>query len=253
MGVPIWNRRHTKEVNLRNFRSDNAFVWQKRNYGLSQLEAAARIAIDLDESKLIDIIVEDGSYGAETYIYEGRVFSRDLVDSILELNYLFKCFPSGVGKILDIGAGYGRFSYRALEVGFTKQAVCVDAVPIGTLTSKVYLDEEIQNNKAQVIGVDELHKLKNHEIDLAINIHSFSEMSLSAVNLWVEFLNSIQVPWLFVVPNPPTLSLNNLTSFEDILKSKGFEVFDCREKYADHILKGEAIYPSTFYLLRKSN
>lgn len=253
VGVPIWNRSHTRKVNLRNFRSDNVFVWQKRNYGLSHLEAAARIAVDLDDLTLIDVMDEDGSYGAETYEYQGKKFSRELVDSILELNYLFKFFPAGVGKILDIGAGYGRFSYRALQAGFAKQAVCVDAIPIGTITSRVYLDQEIRTGKAEVIGVDELDKLKSSGIDIAINIHSFSEMSLSAVETWVQFLRLIQVPWLFIVPNPPTLSLNNLTSFEDVLKSNGFQVFDQREKYSDHILKSKAMYPSNFFLLRRSN
>ena len=40
--------------------------------------------------------------------------------------------------------------------------------------------------------------------DLAVNIHSFSECTLEAIDWWVEQLRRLEVPTLLIVPNEPT-------------------------------------------------
>lgn len=240
-------------MNEKNFRTDNVFVWQKRGYTKQNLEAAAEIAMHLDERKYLDLMFENGSFGVQTFSYNDKVFSRDLIDSCIELNYLSKFFPTGVKRIIDIGAGYGRFTYRALEVGFIEHAVCIDANPKATLVSNIFLDKEIARNKVNILGVDSVADLPKFTYDLAVNIHSFSEMSLQAVESWIRTIRELGVPWLFVVPNPPNLALNDKTSFEGTLRHYGFEVFSSRKKYGEHALESIAMHPSTFYLLRRSN
>ena len=38
-------------------------------------------------------------------------------------------------------------------------------------------------------------------IDLAVNIHSFSEMSIAAIDEWLRQLVRLEIPSLLVVPN----------------------------------------------------
>jgi len=249
---PIWTDEHSKGVYHSNFRADNVFVWQKRRYKKSSLSAAAQIACDLDENKLLDRLVEDSSYKVETFKFDRYVFSRDLIDSCLELNYLYRFFPRGVGTTLDLGAGYGRFAKRAIESDFSREVICIDSVPISTAVSEIYLKDLINSKKVHVLGLNNFRALNSHKIDLVVNIHSFSEMSLNSVDFWISLLNQLGVTWVFIVPNGPNLTLNDGSSFEGILRKNNYRIFDSRLKYGNHQLASLAMYPSTYYLLKRS-
>ena len=110
------------QVSLPHFRGDNAYVWQ---YRMLKSAADARMYLMMldvesrDELGLLQRMEDDGLFGAWTFQFGDRApISRDVIDSVGELNYL----ESQLGlsskddlSILDIGAGYGRLAHRATE------------------------------------------------------------------------------------------------------------------------------------------
>jgi 2-polyprenyl-3-methyl-5-hydroxy-6-metoxy-1,4-benzoquinol methylase len=58
---------------------------------------------------------EDDDFGAEVFDFHGKVVSRDLLDSIIEINFLDRHLGFSSRRavnVLDIGAGYGRLAHR---------------------------------------------------------------------------------------------------------------------------------------------
>jgi hypothetical protein len=141
---------------------------------------------------------------------------RDLLDSVNEISFLdreFGLFDASSGlNILDIGAGYGRLAHRMCEADVPlRQYMCVDAVPESTYLSQGYLTYRQHTGKTNVWRFDEfLHRGDQLQIDLAIAIHSFPEMTYDAICGWLDVLVSREVPALFVIPN----NRNEITSFE---------------------------------------
>ena len=200
----------TEELDLANFRGDNIYLWQLRSIG-----AHARLKYFLhgqyvrgfDTRGLLDQLIEDGQFGCWTFHYEGLPrLSRDLLDSINELYFLDReldLFARERLTVLDIGAGYGRLAHRMCSAvpGLTKY-YCVDAVPESTFLSEYYLRYRGCQEKAIVVPLDEIAAMLPTEgIDLAVNIHGFSEVGLEVIGGWLDELARRGVPWLLVVPN----------------------------------------------------
>ena len=200
------------DVDLRSFRSDNLYVWQDR----PPLDPRARQFLTaLDASRRCDpgwfsAMHEDGAYGAHTHTFEAfGCISRDLVDSIVELEFLARHVPEVArpgARVLDIGAGYGRLAHRASEVfPDLGRWYCTDAVPESTYLSEHYLAYRrvlSPDGPAEVIPLDELDdRLGGESLDVAVNVHSFSEMPRHAVRDWVAWLADHAVSHLFLVPN----------------------------------------------------
>ena len=248
---PVWTKSHTRRVNNENFRSDNVYVWQKRNYNYSDIMNSYIEVKNLDNRNLLGTLEELGTFGVEVFDYGGKKFSRDLMDSVLEINFLADYLSMPLRRVLDIGAGYGRFASRLLECNFASEVFCIDAIAKSTAISEIYLTNYIKNGKVRIIGTHERAELRKFQFDLAVNVHSFSEMSLSEVESWATLLGKLDVNWLFVVPNGKNLALNNGTDFEGILSENGFEVKIKRDKYFMAGNETRQYYPSTFYLLKK--
>jgi hypothetical protein len=196
-------------LDLRRFRGDNAYVWQKRHlaeglrqrYFLYALDVAGR-----DRLGLFDRLREDGAFGCWVHRYRRfPALSRDLLDSVNELNFLERHAGLSRGAdtaVLDIGAGYGRLAHRALEAFADLRAWwCIDAVAESTFVSEAYLDYRGCGPRARVVPGDELAALDGMRFDLAVNVHSFSEMSLAAIEGWLAVLGRLRVPRLMIVPN----------------------------------------------------
>lgn len=247
---PVWNYKHTQGISLRNFRADNVYVWQKRNYRKKTLLESFRKVIQSDEHNLLEFMSEDGSFGVEQYDVDGKTFSRDLADSVLEINFLMNHLPKQPLRVLDIGAGYGRFARRCLECGFAKEVFCIDAIAISTALSEFYLAPQIANGSAKVVCFHHQDFLYSQEFDLATNIHSFSEMSLTAVEKWVDLVAKLEIPWLFIVPNGPDLSLNDGTDFFHLLQRRGYNIHTRRKKYFNSTFCNQDFYPAIYYLLK---
>lgn len=250
----VWSKDHLKKFDLNKFRGDNIYVWQTRLYGEIDYFVSYLYAINIDVMRLRNIFRESKSYGVEFYNFCEQAVSRDFIDSIIEINYLEKLLHlSNVTnlRIIDIGAGYGRLAFRLAEAYPLAEIACVDAIPLSTCISRIYLKDYIQAKRIFVHELDELHALEKNKFKLAVNIHSFSEMSLDSVEAWVDFIVEKEIEYLFIVPNGSSLTLNDGTDFSLLLTDAGFEIIDSRPKYYDKDFAKFGIYPSTYFLLQK--
>lgn len=187
------------------FRGQNPFVAQlgmqfaESSYVLTYYALKCSSAADL-----LAKLEEDGLFGVYTHLVDGRLVSRDLLDSAREIDFI----RTHVGlhapetNILDIGAGYGRLIHRLGEVtGDNVQAFGTDAFAPSTFIAEFYLRFRGVKD-GRVIPLNKvLGFLEQHPVKLAINIHSFSECSLEAIDWWVSQLAKHGTRYLLVIPN----------------------------------------------------
>ena len=160
----------------------------------------------IDKFGLLQQLEEDDYFGNFTFLIDGRRVSRDLLDSMTEIYFLDKHLnvsSRGGLNILDIGAGYGRLAHRMVEAFPNIQTYfCTDAIAISTFICEYYLRFRNSENRTQVIPLDDIEStLKNQSIDVAVNVHSFSECSISATEWWISLLEKHRIRYLMIVPN----------------------------------------------------
>jgi hypothetical protein len=236
LGHSFWNQEYVdRTLDLTHFRGDNAFIWQIRHMPDAQLRYylyAAEVA-ERDALGLFGRLTEDGAFGC--WVYRSQRFpalSRDLLDSVNELNFLQR--HAGIADcpqlgVLDIGAGYGRLAHRCAEALPNLGAYwCTDGVAESTFVCEAYLEFR-GCAKARVIPADEMSQLETARIDLAVNVHSFSEMALAAIEGWLDLLQRLRVPRLFIVPNDAEALLSmeqdgSRRDFEGALEARGYRL-----------------------------
>lgn len=238
-------------LDLRYFRGDNAYVWHYRHGGLAlsrlrfllyTTEVASR-----DRLGLMGQCVEDGAFGCWTYDFPGHgTVSRALLDAVNELLFLDEHLGAGARpfRALDIGAGYGRLANRAIETGLAARYTCTDAIAESSFLCEYYLRHRGIDDRASVCLLDELDDLRPGDFDLAVNIHSWSECTRSAVEWWVEQVARLRVPDLFVVPNEAegflTLETDgSRTDYSDLLTAAGYELVVDRPAIPDQAIREE--------------
>ena len=252
-----------KNLSLAWFRGDNAYVWQFR-----QLGHAARIrmylamldVLERDRLGLFDTLREDGLFGAFTFEFGDRPpVSRDLLDSINEINYLDQ--QMGLSQIeglrvLDIGAGYGRLAHR-MSTAFPGLAAydCVDAVATSTFLCEYYTRFRGLPETVRVVPLHEHEKLAER-YDVAVNIHSFSEASHEAICWWLDRIAERDIPWLLIVPNTPdelrsTELDGSMRPFRQDVLDRGYELVDDRPIHQSDELRELIDLHDRFYLFRK--
>lgn len=192
------------------FRGETLITWHARErplvsrlkYLLLLHHVAAR-----DERGLLDRLGEDGAFGCWTWEYPGHPrVSRDLLESVLELGFLERELSLSQResfRVLDVGAGYGRLAHRAAQA-YDNLAdwCCVDAIPESTFLAEWYLGFRGVGPAARVVALDRMdEELRPDGFDLAVNVHSFSECTHTAVAWWAARLAELRVPRLLVVPN----------------------------------------------------
>ena len=235
-----------------NFRGDNIYVWQTREYSEKNYLVSYNYASKNDQLNLLSTISELGDFGVQTFTFYGKKVSRDLIDSVIEINYLeaqLELSKIAHLNVLDIGAGYGRFAHRFVSAHPNAKVTCIDAIPISTSISKVYLKQMIQSSTIEVLDLSEVDALTKDLYHLAINIHSFSEMSIESIRFWIRILVKNRVKYIFIVPNRESLSLNDGTDFGYLFSEAGYKIFDSQKKYNDSESDKLGIYPSTYFLL----
>ncbi len=226
-----------KTLDLQNFRGDNAYVWQTRHLSDATLHRYflyARDVADRDELKLFSKLDEDGAFGC--WLFHFRQFpalSRDLLDSVNELNFIerhAKVSQLPQLRVLDIGAGYGRLAHRT-HSAFSNLAdyACLDGIAESSFLCEVYTKFRACDDKVRVVAADELDTLNPGAFDLAINVHSFSEMCLSAIQGWLDLVVKLQIPRLFIIPNDPESFLSveaddTRIDFLPLIESRGFRL-----------------------------
>lgn len=199
----------TENLELRYFRGDNVYVWHYRQHPRTmalKLFARMQHLEGRGGGQLLSQLSEDGAFGAWTVDAPGRgTLSRDRLDSAGEILFLERhlgVLGHPQLRILDVGAGYGRLAHRMAEAhGSLGDYCCVDAVPESTFLSEYYLGFRGVMPPARVLALDEVSGLSSGSFDLAINVHSFSECTMAAIEWWLSQLRRLEVPNLFIVPN----------------------------------------------------
>jgi SAM-dependent methyltransferase len=262
---PQWTSGFLKQnLSLAWFRGDNAYVWQFR-----QLRSAANVRMYLalldvesrDRLGLFKSLDEDGLFGAWTFTYGDRApVSRDLLDSINEINYLdarmgLSTIPQL--RVLDIGAGYGRLAHRMSAALPNLVAYdCIDGVAVSTFLCDYYVRFRGLPDTVRVIPITEHEKLAD-SYDVAVNIHSFAECSLEAIQWWMDRIAERQIEWLVIVPNvPPELLTTELDGskkdFMPVVLNAGYELVDSRWVHESEELRTLIDTNDKFYLFRRT-
>lgn len=233
-------------TDLQRFRGDNAYLWQYgRSAELNELRmfVYARYVQQQAGDELWSRVREDGAFGCFTFDYSGMpTVSRDLLDSVNELAFLDEhvglTTRSGL-RVVDIGAGYGRLAHRMHEsVPGLERYWCLDAVPRSTFLSEFYLAQR-GVRPAVVVALDDVAEaVPAGSVDLAVNVHSFSEMSRAAIGAWLQWLVAREVPTLFLVPNEREQLLSREADgtrrdCADLLAEAGFRLAASRQTITD--------------------
>ncbi len=252
-------------VDMASFRGDNLYVFQTRRNSEMQYYLSTIYVAACDQLDAFVKLSEDGAFGAAVYEFDGRSgVSRDLLDSVLEMNFLER--QIGLSEqtgltVLDIGAGYGRLAHRMVETFPTiNRYYCADAVATSTYLCDFYLKYRGVQNKAQSVPLDRLERtLKGETIDLAINIHSFSECKRSVIRWWLDQIAERRVRWLMIVPNTG----DALTSaepdgtrqdFRRDIEARGYRLKAMRPKYEfSTSMQKFALYPGTYFLFERAD
>jgi FkbM family methyltransferase len=260
-----WNETFlASELDLRQFRGDNGYLWQYRQLRQDaerKFETFARYVAARDPRGLLERLREDGRFGCWTFRFEGLpLVSRDLLDSINEIYFLDRhlgLFERDRLAVLDIGAGYGRLAHRMEQaVPGLSRYLCVDGIPESTFLSEYYLAYR-RCLKARVVPLDELDPaLAGATFDLAVNIHSFSEMAHAAIEAWLRVVECLSIPYLLIVPNDQAQLLSieadgTRRDFAPLLPAHGYELAVDEPVIEDADVRAKVGNPDRFLLFRR--
>ncbi len=256
----IWREGYVSSDDIHHYRGDNAYVYQLRGQNMDE----AGYALTTYYLKAIDNLglwlrlSEDGAFGSHTFDIDGRKVSRDLLDSIAEILFLERQLGLSTWKdvrILDIGAGYGRFAQRVLEgLPSVIACLCTDAIAVSTFLSEHHMRFRHLENRGRVIPLDEVDlALAESPIDLAVNMHSFSECPVAAIDWWLAMLERHRVPYLMIVPNALEHGGERLINnwdhdFEPLILAHGYRPKAKSPKYLDPMVQRHGINPTWHYL-----
>lgn len=258
----VWTDDYVQSYGLQSFRGDNCYVWQTADPNCAEINycLTAYYVKAMDSLSVLEKNQEDGLFGVHTYTIDSQLFSRDLLDSTVELHFLEKHLHLSRIEdlnILDIGAGYGRLAYRTVNTfDNVSKYFCTDAVPESTFLSEYHVKFRGIDDKVNVIPLDEIEKqIKCQKIDLAVNIHSFSECSLDAIEWWLSLLASAEVKHLFIVPNTcdhggVKLALNSGEDFSALVEKYGYKLKVKAPKYEDPMVQKYGVSPTYYYLFQ---
>ena len=262
----VWHPGQIASEDLLYFRGDNDYVYQFQDKNTPEKYVLTYFYLKtIDTLGLFDILSEDGDYGVFTFPTgetdkDGNpIFvSRDLLDSVCELLFLERALQISRRpdlKVLDIGAGYGRLAYRAVTaLSNIDTYFCIDAIPESTFLCSYYLSRK-GAERARVVAFDDQQDLVAGTIDLAVNIHSFSECALQAVDYWISRCAELKIEYLFIVPNmsvegEKAVRLINGTDFSPLLAQYGYHLCHVEPKYRNPEVQKYGVSPKWYYLFR---
>jgi len=254
----LWTEDFVNAEDILYFRGHNAYVFQEGRFNRNMFGylLAYYYTKSIDHLGLLDLLKEDGAFGAITYEFDGKPVSRDLLDSVLEIYFLED--QLGITKldkisVLDIGAGYGRLAHRLVEaLPNLKTYSCTDAIAVSSFLADYYLGFRGIKDKAKMLPLDQIRNdLKKGSVDLAVNIHSFSECTLPAIEWWLELLADLEVPYLMIVPNSGERLLTyDRKNFLPLVEKYGYHLIALEPKYHDPAIQKYALAPDYFHLYK---
>jgi hypothetical protein len=253
----LWDETRLSAQDMLYFRSDNHFVWQVRgpNRNHRSYKKVARFVRAHDADGLLDRLGEDGLFGASLFKVDGRQVSRDLLDSVGEIYFLKR--NAGLGgrplNILDIGAGYGRLAWRLEQAVADVRVYATDAFAPSSFIADYYLRFR-GAERARMVPLDRVEALLGETgIDVAVNVHSFSECTVDAIAWWTGLLARHRVPYLMIVPNEGTTGgarcqVNAGIDMEAVFERFGYHIAVREPRYADPAVQREGIDPVHLHL-----
>jgi len=256
----IWHEGYVGRDDISHYRGDNAYVWQLRGENMCEAGYAltAYYLKSIDSLGLWNTLVEDGAFGVSTFEVDGRKVSRDLLDSIAELLFLERHLGLSTWKdarVLDIGAGYGRFAQRVLEaMPSVISCLCTDAIAVSTYLSECHLRFHHLETRGRTIPLDQIDlAMAESSVDLAVNMHSFSECPLPAIDWWLAMLERHRVRHLMIVPNAlenggEQLMNNWDHDFAPVILRHGYRLKEKSPKFTDPVVQRHGINPTWYYL-----
>ena len=156
--------------------------WQRP--GLNSNELAYVLAyLSLKSSSaraLLDQLDEDGLFGAKTIEIDGRLVSRDLLDSVREIDFLktHAGLDASTLSVLDIGAGDGYYVQRLSErVGPTGLVFGEDIELRYLELLRARVERAGWPNVRVIEGTEDDPALPPASIDVAIMIHMYHEIT----------------------------------------------------------------------------
>lgn len=264
----FWDEKNLKtdEFDLQYFRGDNLYLWQYRSVGSSAHLKYLLYTYYLqgnDPLNLLEKLKEDKLFGVYLFDFNRRFnVSRDMLDSISEIYFLDKYLSISQKtnfSFVDIGAGYGRLAHRMMNVYGERidNYFCVDAIPESTFLCEFYLKFRNVSEKAVSVPIYDIEKrMSENKIDLAINIHSFTECTFEAIKWWLELVRKNNVKNLFIIPNPneenKLLSVENdgkRIDFMPLIEKLGYELKVYEPKIKDSSLQEVMHHLPVYYYL----
>lgn len=255
----MWTEGYVHAQNLCYFRGDNVYVWQIRggpytaggNYNEMGHALAAYYAKSIDRGGLFDRLTEDGAFGTFTFDVAGRTISRDLTDSVIEIDFLDRHLEimSRPASVLDIGAGYGRLAHHVSTVALGARCICADAVAHSTFLSEFYLGYRGVAERARIVPLDEVDaSLGAESIDIAININSFPECRLEAIEWWISRAARWGIRYFMANCMADELRTHQGIEFTSVFAKHGYHLAVREPKYRDPMVQRYGIAPGYYFL-----
>jgi hypothetical protein len=256
----MWVDDHVRPQDMLTFRADNAYVWQRRGPNMNETAYALTefYIRSIDTLGLLEKLSEDGLFGVSTFVLNAKEISRDLLDSILEMYFLDRhlgLFSRQDFNVLDIGAGYGRLAHRmTTAVPGLNAYLCTDGVAVSSFICEYYLSFRELSDRAKVVPLDEVESaIEVRPMDLAINIHSFSECTFAAIDWWLSLLERRGIRYLMVIPHRGSDHKAELISgdgkdYAPAIERHGYRLVAKDPKYGDPVVQNYAINPTFYYL-----
>jgi hypothetical protein len=261
----VWTEEFAAKPDLTRFRGDNMWINQVDDQHLHERAylLATYYVLANDHLGLMQKLTEDGAFGAITFEMAGRRVSRDLLDSVLEINFLDRHLQIASRSdisILDIGAGYGRLAYRMLSAFPSMSNYrCADVIAESSFVCEYYLGFRGLKDRFELVPATSIDQtLRSAKIDLAVNIHSFSECTLDAVEWWVDRLARNGVKHLLIVPNAGNhggqLLRNNIgQDMLPVVEKNGYRLLIRESKYADPKVQKFALNRTYYWLFERAS
>jgi len=246
------------KLDLPNFRREGDYLSQ-REYGATEQAywATFGYVAGRDSGNYLALFGEDDLFGVIPTKIGNRLVTRDLLDSILEINFLREQLglrQEDQIKVMDIGAGYGRFAHRFTSAFPRSFVHCLDAVPHSTFLCDFYIKFRGFQNNAASVPLMELETVKA-PVDIAVNIHSWSECPLKSINFWLDLVADLKTKHLFVVPHTPEFLSrekdNSHRPFLPEIEAHGYYAKVMLPKYPAAIMQSVGLYPTVYALFER--
>lgn len=244
-------------IDMENFRGESFYVAQFL-YGNTPAKLFTQFGYLMDNQPTADewnwlkIAKEDFEFGCLALQSEDMIISRDLLDSISEIQFIQDSLRFTYGEkisLLDIGAGYGRFAHRFGTIFPDSHIHTIDAVAVSNYICGHYLAFRHMESQTTNWGLFDVSRLSSEKIDCVVNIHSFSEQTPESISAWLDLIIDMNIKNLIIVPHDDKwiccANDGSHPDFRPILQSHGFKLERSRGKYPKSLEK-YASFPTIY-------